>query len=226
MLAGIKKGVYMVNGILSKAIKSLNKIESNTGFNAINCSTIGDYCSRKIWYSLKNYAGSNEFVLHRMVNKAIKQAILSMLGSANLNIVAHKEMVIDERHPFIMGNPDAFLVDSNGEIKSLIDIKVTTHKNFNVLLKKNIKLWDSKYYAKLQALMGISKVYETESIVLDRDTLGFLDLKMQYDPFYYSYLIDKAKSIYEDDKEPMRVNDSITWHECKSCTYRKVCKNI
>ena len=105
----------------------------------------------------------------------------------------------------------------------IIEVKTANDSNFKQFVKDGLKKWNARYYAQVQAYMGMSYINSTYVIVLNKNNSDIWDERIEFDEDFYESLKIKAQTIYEAKSAPPRISKSPIWYQCKICQYNKVC---
>jgi hypothetical protein len=123
---------------------------------------------------------------------------------------------------YFKGHIDAMWMEQE-VAHAIIEIKTAKDSSFNIFVKSGLKKWNPKYYAQIQAYMGMSGIHNAYILVLNKDTSDLMDEHVDFNPNFYQKLLEKAKMIYEAEIEPPRINGSPLWFQCKMCKFNRVC---
>lgn len=192
--------------------------------NYIGASSIGSDCLRQIWYEFKGVKSSGVSAKVKRtweIGRRLESMILDLLEGAGIKLLRNVHFEAPSL-PLFQGNVDALWLVSDDE-RAIIEIKTAKDKSFILLLKDGVKKWSEKYYAQIQAYMGMSDIHEAYIIVLNKDTSELYDARIEFDYDYYLRLHDKALMISEAVVSPPRINGSPLWYMCKMCKFNKVC---
>jgi hypothetical protein len=192
----------------------------------IGASSIGSDCWRQIWYQYKGFKGDPLPPKVRRtfdIGKALESTVYGWLSNADLLVSRTMPEIIHPTMPFFKGNVDGVLIDLEEVETFIIEIKTAKDSSFKTFVNKGVKLWMPQYYAQVQAYMGLSGIFSTYILVLNKDNSDLSDELVLFDEEYYKKLENKAMLIASAETEPPRVNGSALWYQCKMCKYNKVC---
>ncbi len=206
-----------------KIEKKLESIKDEP-FSRLTASTIGNPCSRALWYDFNATYTKTLPARVRLTTrsaKLIKDMLLDLFMN-EFTITPHYTSVCKE-YPKFQGHADGVLLDKYASVVSLIEIKVARDSSFNTFQKKGTRLWYPEYYDKAQACMGMSDIHMTTMIVFNKDTGEIGEEILGFDNDRYQQLVEKAKLIGESSEPPDRINISPSYFMCKGCGYRTSC---
>lgn len=196
--------------------------------NYIGASSIGNNCSRALWYAYHDIEripmdarrkrtlniGKNLEVM--LIREMVEAGMILQVGSEDLSNLSLNQF---------QGHVDAIWKNPPHAKEAIIEIKTAKDSSFRVFQKNGLKRWYPIYYAQVQAYMGMSGIHNAYVIALNKDTSELHDEHINFLPFYYEKLVEKAKTITELDSPPARVNESPLFYQCKTCDFRKTCHN-
>ena len=213
----------MTTGELTKIIEKYEyPIEEKR--NYIGASSIGSDCLRQIWYEFTGQEGDRPLLrLKRTwdIGKKLESYIIELLQDAGITIHQDQLEVSDYELPYFKGHIDGYLID----LEAILEIKTANDASFNLFKKNGLKKWNPKYYAQLQAYMGMNNLYKAYILVLNKDNSDIWDELVAFDEGYYLGLREKARVIYNAKIPPPRIHASPIWFQCRMCKFNKVCHN-
>lgn len=213
---------------LDKALEE-NYLEERREY--IGASSIGNPCSRAIWYAFKG-----------MVKKPLEAKQIRTFETGNYLEVMLKEKIKraaielddgrflvpgrDRQLNIFQGTPDAIIIINNEKL--ILEIKTANDSSFNNFVKKGCKEWNPQYYSQVQAYMGFTdgKVAGAYILVLNKNTGVLHDEYLQFDEILYHELREKAKRISEATEAPERINKNPMFYLCSMCQYKEVCHGV
>lgn len=213
----------MKTGQLTKKIESMpGRIETRR--NYIGASLIGDECSRKIWYEYKGYEGEphSPLLLRTFaIGKRLEGLVLDLIKESGLNVINDDGTgsCMDSELPYFRGTYDALLFKP----RAILEIKTAKDSSFKLFVKKGLKKWSPRYYSQLQAYMGMSEIYESYIVVINKDTSEIMDEHVLFDEPHYLGLRQKAALIAGASIPLPRISNSPLWFQCKQCQFNKIC---
>lgn len=217
----------METGRLSSLIASSKKVSRETIGNYVGASNVGSDCLRQIWYQ---YHCPQKAINHKSnpsgldVHATLKEATLKMLQKSGIHLILpsvenHFLLFFDKDLPYFKGHPSA-LWDKEDAV---IYIKVTNDSGFKKFKDGGLEKWNPKYYAQVQAYMGMSERPKSYVLCVNKDNSNIHDQTILFEPEYYSQLKMRALFVGETDKPPQRINQSPFYITCKSCKFRNEC---
>ena len=214
----------MKTGKLSELIENMCYPEEEPR-DYIGASNIGSECYRQIWYEFTGESGepvSPKIKRTWEIGKALEVLILNWIESSGIEISRIWFDLKDKELSYFRGHVDA-MCTKEGEAQYIIEIKTAKDASFNLFVKNGCKSWNSRYYAQLQAYMGMSGIHNAYILVLNKDNSSIMDECIEFDESYYESLKLKARMIYEATMPPPKISGSPLWFACKMCKFRKIC---
>lgn len=215
----------MTKGKLSKLIDIIHSIDDSQPRDYIGASAIGSDCLRQIWYEAKGYKGNSVPPSLRRsweIGKQLEGTVLDWLGFAGIDVSTFQADLADADLPYFKGHIDSMWI-KNDDAHAIIEVKTAKNSSFEQFASQGVKKWNPRYYAQLQAYMGMSGVFSAYILVLNKDNSDLLDEFVTFVPEFYEKLREKAKMVYEAVAAPPRVNGSPIWYQCKMCKFRETC---
>jgi len=196
----------------------------------IGASSIGSECLRQIWYQ---YHGINSDVSPQLqisfdIGKNLEGLILDYLERTNIEVIRPCEdnsylYVHSDSLPEFAGHMDAIIVLPNSGARAVIDIKTAKSSSFQRFVNKGMRVWSERYYAQLQAYMGMSGIGNAVLLALNKDTSEMHEEWIEFDEIYYAELEAKASMIHKHEEPPAKINRSPLFYLCRMCGFRDVC---
>ena len=211
----------MSTGKLTKLIESL-KHEEDAPRNYIGASSIGSDCLRQIWYE---YTGAecsavpNKLRRTWDIGKHLEGLVLEWIKNAGIELLDYQVKFSDNILSYFQGSCDAIMLNQDG----ILEIKTAKDASFKVFVRDGCRKWNPKYYAQLQAYMGMSGITSAYILVLNKDNSDLFDELVKFDAEFYEKLKEKARLIHEAKSPPPRINGSPMFYFCKMCKFNKVC---
>jgi len=210
--------------------KSIAEIPPDEPRQYIGASSIGNDCSRAIWYS---YVGADreEFPARLRttfeIGKRLETLPLDYLEKAGFRIVRPAEdndwlFFHDADILFFQGHADGLLLLEN-QSPAIVEIKTAKNSSFMTFKNKGLKVWSSTYYSQIQSYMGMSGYPRAVLIALNKDTSEFHHEWVEYDDIFYHEMKMRALSIGSTSKPPDKINRSPLYFICKRCSYKATC---
>lgn len=216
----------MTTGKLTKIIEDKLPHRTEEKRNYIGASSIGSDCMRQVWYGYNDYpAEAYESRTLRIfeVGKRLEKMVLWLLRDSGLVLSESWVDLVDGQLPYLRGHIDAMWLDNRDEPKAIIEIKTAKASMFNQFKNNGLRSWSPRYYAQVQAYMGMSGVHTAYVIVMNKDNCDLWDEEVGFDSMYYEELKMRASWIHSATTPPPKVSNSPGWFLCKLCQYRKEC---
>ncbi len=214
----------MRNTLTNKIEKYQSRIEDDAR-DYIGASIIGSECLRQIWYEFKGVKAEKVPSKIRRawaIGKRLEGLILDWLEECGLDICRLWWDLQSSNIDQFRGHVDA-IWKKNDEPFAIIEIKTAKNASFNIFEKKGVRVWNPQYYAQIQSYMGMSGIFSTYILVLNKDNSALCDELVTFDADYYAALERKALMVYQAIIEPPRINGSPIFFKCKMCKFNKVC---
>lgn len=207
----------------------------------LGASSIGDPCSRKLWYSFR-WAAPKKFEArtlrlfedgHR--GEALMVERLSKVPGLMISVLAPdgRQWGISDHEGHFRGHCDGFIKGllQAPETPHVWEHKVCNEKKQAQLVKlkhehgekEALAHWDAIYYAQAQVYMHkfeLTRHYLTCSSPGERTTVS---VRTNYNWNHADALMAKAKDIITSDQPPTRLSEDPTHWLCKWCDYHSVC---
>jgi len=193
--------------------------------NYIGASSIGSDCLRQIWYQYKGVKAKSvptKFRRTWAIGTRLEGLILDWLENAGLTIVRSWKDLQSTNMPFFKGHVDSVWIKKDVPF-AIIEVKTAKDASFKVFINKGVKVWNPQYYAQIQSYMGMSGIFSTYILVLNKDNSDISDELIEFDEEFYKKIEKKALSIYNSIDEPPRISGSPIFFQCKMCKFNKVC---
>lgn len=209
---------------LTKLIEKYQERVSDDARDYIGASSIGSDCLRQIWYQFKGVkaeAVPTKFRRIWAVGKRLEGLIVEWVREAGVDVETGDYTYTAQDMPYFQGHFDGILTYKKE--RAILEIKTAKDASFKIFVKKGLKVWNPQYYAQIQSYMGMSGVFSTYILVLNKDNSDLSDELVLFDPVFYESLKQKAAMIYGAKVEPPRVHGSALYFKCKMCKFNKVC---
>lgn len=207
----------------------------------LGMSSIGDSCSRKLWYQFR-HAGREKFDAltlkrfadgHRTEDLIIDRLrLVDGLEVFSVNEAGGQLRVTDHGGHFsghLDGTVDGLLQAPKTrhvlEVKSVGDKKFAEFKKAVADLgeKAALKKWNATYYAQAQCYMhytGLTRHYIVVATAGGRD---WASARTEYNAADALQLVSKAKRIIDAQEPPERISKDSSWWECRFCAFSGIC---
>lgn len=217
----------MIKGKLANHLDREQPLPPQEPRNYIGASLIGSDCLRAIWYEYKDFPAT---VLPKRVvrifetGKRLESMLIEMLEMAGFALITPSEEnnyleYCDKEFPFLKGHADAVIKD----LDAILEIKTAKDSSFKKFIKEGVKEWMPRYYAQLQAYMGMSGLHKAYILVLNKDNSEVCDEEVSYDDYFYHRLKERAEMIYNAVVPPPRIGNTPLWYQCRTCKFKEEC---
>ena len=216
----------------------LEEHESEPPRHYLGASSIGEECSRKLWY---RYNGHKEKfdakTLRRFADgHRTEDIILGWLESCEGIALYTRgndgaQIGFEEFEGRFKGHYDAIGRGFPQAPKTwhIVEIKCVNEKSFEELKKLKsqnektaIELWKPEYAAQIQVYMHMEGLKRAIHIVTTPGARDLISVRTDYNKAYAEAMLAKAKRII-DAKEPLERIGGPTFYKCKMCSFRDIC---
>lgn len=209
---------------------------------ALNASTLGDTCERKLWYQFR-MAKTEVFTAEQLRRFENGYRVEDVEASRLVRVNGVQLRTIDP----VTGYPYAVLaVDGHlkgrldGRITGLLqapktehvwECKCTNDKKYTALMKaKNeygekdaLQHWDETYYAQAVLYMHLTGLTRHYLTCTDTGAIHTLSVRTEANPEAAERLLEKAARIKDAHTAPVGISDNPAWYQCKNCTFAGCC---
>lgn len=212
--------------------------ESETPRHYLGASSIGEECSRKLWYRYNGYKEKFDAkTLRRFADgHRTEDVILGWVKScpgieihtrdANAHQLGFKNF--DGR---FAGHYDGIGRGFPQAPKTwhIVEVKCVNEKAFEELKKLKgqnektaIELWKPEYYSQVQVYMHMEGLARSIHIVATPGARDLISVRTGYNKAHAEAMLAKAKRII-DSKHPLERIGGPTFYKCKMCSFRDIC---
>lgn len=214
----------MVRNSLTALIEKSQHNTSDEPRDYIGASSIGSDCLRQIWYQFKGMKAEEvptKFKRTWAIGKTLEGLVVQWLVSAGIPVNRTCQTFYAKELPIFQGHFDGVITIKKK--KAILEIKTAKDASFKIFVKKGVKVWNPQYYAQIQSYMGMSGIFNTYILILNKDNSDLSDELVTFDEDFYNKLVDKALMISGAVVPPPKINGSPLWWQCKCCKFNKVC---
>jgi CRISPR/Cas system-associated exonuclease Cas4 (RecB family) len=191
----------------------------------LGCSSIGEECDRKIWYSFHEPIRVMDPRIHRIfdLGHLLESYCISMLKHAGYEVYhddgSGQYGFIDEE---VAGHIDA-VINIDG-LAYLLEIKTANDKRFAEMVKNGVAISDPVYYVQMQTYMKYMELDQAIFMAINKNTSALHMEIVKYEKIKADYAINRGKEIVRGAKEEaQRKYSSKAFYKCKFCNYKDVC---
>lgn len=212
--------------------------ESEPPRKYLGASSIGEECSRKLWY---RYNGHKEKfdakTLRRFADgHRTEEVVLGWIRSCP-GIEIHTRGLDGDQIGFealsglFKGHCDGIGRGFPQAPKTwhIVEVKCVNEKAFEELKKLKsqnektaIELWKPEYYSQVQVYMHMENLTRSIHIVATPGARDLISVRTDYNKAHAEAMLAKAKRII-DAKEPLERIGGPTFWKCKICSFRDIC---
>jgi hypothetical protein len=214
----------MTRDTLTKRIERYQEKIVDDERDYIGASSIGSDCLRQIWYQYKGVKAEmvpTKFRRTWAIGKKLEGLVVEWLVTAGIEVERNNFTYHASDMPYFQGHFDGIMTWRKKRF--ILEIKTAKDASFKIFVKKGLKVWNPQYYAQIQSYMGMSGIFSTYILVLNKDNSDLSDELVEFDPAFYERLKEKALMISTAVVAPPRVHGSPLWYQCKQCKFNKVC---
>ena len=210
--------------VIHDIIEAASREDENEKRKYLGMSSIGDKCSRRLWYQFRGFTPSRSDGQTKMIfdlGNRIEDAIIKWLMSAGY-LVNERQKEFGALNGFFCGHWDGCISGlSLGLTPKVLEIKSANSKRFTAIKEQGIAEITPSYYKQVQCYMGYSGLDETYFIVMNKNNCELYDEIIKFDRDMFIKLEEKAKSIIDVNIEPTKEENE----ECEYCQYRMLCNS-
>ena len=205
-------------------------------------SSIGDECSRKLWYGFRWYktitfeaATLRKFDDGHRTEDLMAER-LRMIPGVDLEThdpITGKQFGFVEIDGHFRGHSDGFIlgIKEAPNSRHVWEHKAVGDPVYKKVLKAikdhgekaALEKWNDVYFGQAQIYM---KLFDCKRHFMTVTTAGGRDhlaLRTEYNPKYADHLLDKAAKIIGSSSPPPRISNDRTFFKCKWCDYSAIC---
>ena len=203
----------------------------------LGASSIGEECSRKLWY---RYNGHKEKfdakTLRRFADgHRTEDVVLGWLLRSNIELFTRStdggQLGFEILEGKFSGHYDAIGRGFPQAPKTwhIVEVKCVNEKAFEELKKLKsqnektaIELWKPEYWSQVQVYMHMEKLTRSIHIVATPGARDLISVRTDYNKAHAEAMLAKAKRII-DAKQPLERIGGPTFWKCKNCSFRDIC---
>jgi hypothetical protein len=110
-----------------------------------------------------------------------------------------------------------------GTSPCVLEIKTMRSADFDNFKKKGLSESHPKYYAQIQAYIGMKQYKSGVLLAMNKDNQAFHHEWVGYDQDCYAVLKAKAELVKNSSEPPERISGYPLGYTCSRCNYKKVC---
>jgi hypothetical protein len=200
------------------------KLGDNTPRDYLGASSLGDECSRKLWYSY-HQPSSTGFTsrtkrIFELGNK-IEDIIIDCLGNSNIKILAKQSSFMDGP---LGGHCDGIVSNLPCSSKDhLLEIKSMNDNSFNGIKSKGLKKYSTGYWVQCQVYMHYLKMEKCLFISMNKNDCELYIERFDYNEATAIEYIERGKLICSLEYPPDRQYKYSNFFKCKMCNYNEKC---
>lgn len=204
----------------------------------LGASSIGEECSRKLWYRYNGHKENFDAeTLRRFSDGHDTEAKIIRWLERCPGIEIHTRTDTGGQIGFerfagaFSGHYDGVGRGFPQAPKTwhIVEIKCVNEKAFKELEKLKaqnektaIELWKPEYYSQVQVYMHMEKLTRSIHIVATPGGRNLISVRTEYDKDHALAMLAKAERIINAKTPPERIGDK-TYFKCKFCSFREMC---
>lgn len=207
----------------------------------LGMSSIGDSCSRKLWYGFRfarreifDVATLKRFADGHRTEALVIERLKMVPGLSVVDVLENSEQIgVSDHEGHYSGHLDGEITGLLQAPKTphVLEVKCVSEKKFNELKKivsdigekQALKKWNTVYAAQAQEYMhykGYSRHYMVVATPGGRDWTG---IRTEYDAAHAIQLKVKAERIIKSAEPPDKISKDASWFECRFCSFSDIC---
>lgn len=214
----------VVDKIYEWSKQNLNSSEPSKG---VRCSSMGEDCSRKIWYEANNILPPDEVSgrIARLLNRGSLEEFRFIDALEGIGCIVYdqqkKLVALDGK---LTGHIDG-MVNIDG-VPYLVEFKTHNEKSFNNLVKRGVEKSNFRHFVQMQLYMGLIPVEHGLYLAVNKNTDELYEEVIGFNHTFFEAQIAKAARIIDSESEPVRLYDDPDFYQCKLCRFRNLCHGI
>ena len=217
----------------------LNKNQTEKQRDYVGASSIGDECSRKLWYGLQGRESHFEPRTLRLFEDGHRtEAVIVDWIQQIPGIELHAAKPDGTQYGFsdldgkYKGHYDGVIrgLPQSPKTWHIFEVKCTNEKNFKALQKiidlvgekKALQKWNATYYAQAVTYMWYENLSRHITVVSTPGARDLLTLRTEQNHNYAKNLRDRAKRIINATEPPERIGGK-DFYKCKMCSHYGEC---
>ena len=199
----------------------------------LGASIIGGDCERAIWYGWRWFKDvKHPHQLLRLFKRGHYEEPIVLGHLRNAGMVVHevdsvsgKQFQLSALGGHFGGSLDAVLENVPGldGKPCLMECKTANQKQFDLLVKKGVRVHKFEHYVQMQIYMGAYNLPWALYICVNKNTDEWHWELIIYDKLFNDQYLQRAANIIASDRPPQRVSNDPSWYRCKWCDYYKIC---
>lgn len=197
----------------------------------LGASSIGEECSRKLWYQFRHVAFEKFSPrLKRLfaVGDREEEVFTTALRAAGMTVWDRdprtgEQFAISDFEGHFKGH-----ADGGGQFPEedavLLEYKTYNDKRFENLRKYGVQRSDPKYYAQTQVYMHYLELASCLFCAVNKNTSELFFEYVELDPAEFRKLNQKAHDILHADRPPVQIGTEESY-SCRYCFLKDICHN-
>tara|TARA_R110001583_G_scaffold10423_7_gene48261 strand:- start:4912 stop:5784 length:873 start_codon:yes stop_codon:yes gene_type:complete len=199
----------------------------------LGCSSLGDDCERKVWYSWRWWRPPqfDGRILRLFRRGEIEETwLITDLLAAGVTVSEGPEPGKQWRTSalggHLGGSMDAALLGLKEAPKTwhLAEFKTHNKKSFDDLEKKKVRSSKPVHFSQMQIychLFGFTR-WAYFAVCKDDDRIHYE--RGEYDKYFAGQLMEKARFIVETSEPPAKISERPDYYQCKWCQHYEACQ--
>jgi len=201
-------------------------------------SGIGDDCERAIYYNFRwTTAPDHSGRILRLFRRGQLEEMVFVEDLRSSGVEVREGPSEGEQYKFSAlnghfgGSIDGLALGIKEAPKTwhILEFKTHSKKSFDDLIKKGVEKSKPVHFAQMQTYMHLSKQDGASGVgwafymAVCKDDDRLYTERVQYDRYYASEIMDKAKRIIFAEEPPRRISNKPDFYRCKWCDHYEVC---
>lgn len=190
----------------------------------LGMSSIGDPCSRKIWYGFRGYTPSvldGRIEMIFSLGSAVEAEVLKWLRQGGYQI-EEQQSEYSALNDLFRGHCDG-IIEGITQRKHILEIKSASASRFKAFQMGSIASVSPTYYAQVQCYMGYSGLDRAVWVVMNKNTCELYVERCHFEYEQFRRIELRARTIINNNHPPERLYPKEPGRECGMCEYRGHC---
>ena len=195
----------------------------------LGASIVGDGCTAYLSLSLRGFQDTPPDPKlmrifedgHRIEDRVVKDLVNAGFDVSNIDGFTGKQHAFQKFGGHFSGHADGIIIIDDQD--HLLEIKSMNEGRFKDFVRQGVRSSHPKYYAQMQAMMGMSGLRRAMFIAYNKNTSEYHVEFIEFDEFYYSGLEAKVEGVLAGSA--LRISEDDTDWRCRACFKRDACWN-
>lgn len=199
--------------------------------SSLRCSSLGEQCSRKLWYYSKGFEPESE--IDGRVSRLFERGDLEERRFTEALTGIGVKVWGDQSEVSLLGGVLRGHIDGLGlgfpespDEVHLLEFKTHNNSNFKLLKQFGVEKAHFKHYMQVQMYMGGLELKRAFYLAVNKDTDELYQERIKFNPEFFKANLLRAERIVSLITEPPRTNENKAFYLCKMCQFRERCHEI